>query len=87
MKRHKFKRQLMRFKQRVVPRSETVLVRHKPRMMLARNEYYSGHALYRYELGEWICSTASECLGFLCKQTASAAKLELLRRGFSWEWK
>lgn len=72
---------------RVVRPSKTIPVRHKPRVMLARNEFHSGQAVYHYELGEWICKQATACLGFLLKQTATSAKLELLRRGHSWEWK
>lgn len=84
------KRRPLRFKPHpscLVKHSGTVQVRKKPRVMLASNEYHSGQAVYHYELGEWLCREAPDCLGFLLKQTASAAKLELLRRGFSWEWK
>lgn len=84
---HHSKRKFMRFKSKPIPRSGSVMVRNKPRVLLAHNEYHSGQAVYRFELGEWVCETASECLMFLRKQTAGAAKLELLRRGFEWEWK
>lgn len=62
-------------------------VRHRDKIMLAWNEFHSGQSVWKYELGEWLCVQASDCLGFLVKLTAPAGKLELLRRGFEWEWR
>lgn len=68
-----------------VPHSETVVLRKKPRVMMASNEFHSGQAVWHYELGEWVCVQASDCLKFLLKNKYQA-KLELLRRGFDWRW-
>lgn len=72
---------------RPAPRSKPMdFIRHPDKIMLARNEFHSGQSVWKYELGEWVCVQASECLKFLVKLTARDAKLELLRRGFSWRW-
>lgn len=70
-----------------VPKSETIIVRKQPKIMLARNEFHNGEAVWQYELGEWICVRAADCLGFLLKRTSNDAKFELLRRNFTWEWR
>lgn len=67
-----------------VPRSVSI---SKPdRVMFAENDFYYGEAVWKFELGAWHCVEADECLKFLLKKDVPAAKLDLLRRGFTWRW-
>ena len=61
-------------------------VSHPDQVMVARNEFFEGRAVWYYEVGTWACRSADECLSFLLKKSVAAAQLELTRRGFSWEW-
>jgi hypothetical protein len=66
--------------------SNPVPVRHPDKVMFAENEFYHGESVWRFELGYWRCISADECLKFLIKKDVPAAKLDLLRRGFTWRW-
>jgi hypothetical protein len=56
------------------------------RLMTAINEFYTGTALWHYELGAWSCTRADDCLAFLLKKSEAECHLELVRRGFAWTW-
>jgi hypothetical protein len=36
--------------------------------------------------GQWFCTAASDALRFLLKLDPATAKMELVRRGYSWNW-
>jgi hypothetical protein len=56
------------------------------KVMFAESEFYSGEAVWKFELGAWHCVEANECLKFLLKKDVPDAKLDLIRRGFTWRW-
>ena len=70
----------------VVTVDHASMVSRPDRVMIARNEFHCGKAVWYYEVGAWACRSADECLSFLLKKSVAAAQLELTRRGFSWEW-
>lgn len=56
------------------------------RMMEASNEFLSGTAFWERFDGLWHCSRTSPALDFLLKTDPASAKLQLVKRGFSWNW-
>jgi hypothetical protein len=52
----------------------------------ARNEFFVASALWKRLNGLWICVEASPKLEWMKKLDPGTAKLELARRGCSWEW-
>lgn len=68
----------------VVPRA--VAISKLSKMMFAENEFHIGKSVWKFELGAWHCKKADDCLKFLLKKDVAAAKLDLIRRGFTWRW-
>jgi hypothetical protein len=56
------------------------------RNLRAENEYFCGVAVYAREMGQWRLKTCTPCLSFLKGKTPLEAKVDLIRRGFRWEW-
>ena len=56
------------------------------RVLRAENEYFCGGAVYAREMGQWGLKTCAPCLSFLRGKTPAEAKVDLIRRGFRWEW-
>lgn len=59
----------------------------KKRLLLAYNEYHTGGATYERKQGQWTCTYAAHYLSFLLKKTPAEAKVELIKRGYEWEWR
>jgi hypothetical protein len=65
------------------------VVRFEPyveKTLRAENEYFCGGAVYAREMGQWRLKTCAPCLSFLRGKTPLEAKVDLIRRGFKWEW-
>lgn len=56
------------------------------RIMEAANEYLAGRAIWERVSGLWRCVSVSPALNFLLKTDPASARLELVKRGFSWNW-
>jgi len=56
------------------------------RKLLARNEFSAGSAIFTRVDGIWRCTEAEPALKFLLRLEPIAAKMDLIKRGFSWEW-
>ncbi len=69
-----------------LPVTKSSEIKKPDRIMSAKSEFFKGRAVWKFELGCWLCKSADDCLAFLLKKDVPAAKLELLRRGFEWEW-
>lgn len=50
------------------------------------NEFWSATATWRRHEGIWSCSYADPVLQWMIGLDQDSAKMELLRRGCSWEW-
>lgn len=70
----------------IVKPTKSELIEHADKVMFAENEFYHGEAVWKFELGTWRCAQANECLKFLLKKDSVSAKLDLIRRGFTWRW-
>lgn len=53
----------------------------------ACNEFHHGFAMSTRKDGIWTFSEADDCLKFLVGKDPISAKMDLLRRGFQWQWK
>jgi hypothetical protein len=62
-------------------------VTSKERVMSAKNEFYEGSAVWKRVEGHWRCVKADPILFWMRKMDVGTAKLALVRRGYSWEWK
>lgn len=63
--------------------------RYLPDAMLrldARNEFWSGSAIWQRARGIWVCTFADPPLQWMMRKPLPAVKLELLRMGCQWEW-
>jgi hypothetical protein len=67
-------------------KSKPQFIQSLPKMMVAKNEYFEGTALWKRIIGQWSCVEASEHLKWMLKMEPAQAKLELARRGFDWKW-
>ena len=56
------------------------------RKLLARNEFAAGSAIFMRADGLWRCTKADPPLKFLLSLDPIAAKMDLIKRGFTWEW-
>jgi hypothetical protein len=56
------------------------------RTLRAESEYFCGGAVYAREMGQLRLKSCAPCLSFLRGKTPAEAKLDLIRRGFRWEW-
>lgn len=54
--------------------------------MLCHNEFLTGLAIWERRDGLWHCIHCSDSINFISKLEPPAAKHELLKRGFDWEW-
>jgi hypothetical protein len=52
----------------------------------AANEFHSGRAKFTRHLSQWVCTSADSPLKFLLRLDPVSAKMDLIRRGFSWQW-
>jgi len=66
--------------------STPIYAQHVAKNLYARNEFYHGHATFEHVDGIWRCATAGPAISFLLKLDPISAKMELLKRGFSWQW-
>lgn len=56
------------------------------RSIRAANEFHSGSATFTKREGIWSCTQFDPCLSFLRGMDPVSAKMDLIRRGFSWQW-
>ena len=43
-------------------------IKHADRVMVAKNEFHQGRAVWYFEVGAWACRSADDCLSFLLKK-------------------
>ena len=60
---------------------------HLVRVLNVRSEFFSGTALFERREGVWSCTQTTPAVEWIRKTPVPQLKLELLRRGFDWEWK
>lgn len=56
------------------------------RVMRCWNEYWVSGAVWRRKDGIWGCVKAEEKVKWMLHMSPESAKLNLARRGCSWEW-
>lgn len=56
------------------------------RLMRAQNEFFTAGAIWQRCDGQWSCTLAAPILRWMLKLDPATAKIELARRGCSWEW-
>ena len=56
------------------------------KVLTARNEFHQGMASFKYLNGFWCCYEAAPCLQWLIHMDSKTAKIELVKRGYSWNW-
>jgi hypothetical protein len=56
------------------------------KQLKARNEFFVACATWKRVDGLWMCVEAAPSLGWMKKMDPASAKLELAKRGCSWEW-
>ena len=56
------------------------------RQLKARNEFFVALATWKRVDGLWMCVEAAPSLGWMKRMDPASAKLELAKRGCSWEW-
>lgn len=71
----------------ILPMSGAKVSHNAIRLLAASNEFLSGEAIWTRENGQWTCTGTDACLSFLRHTTPTTAKLELAKRGYSWQWK
>jgi hypothetical protein len=75
---------------KVHPQPPAVAVpQYKPTKIMklnAFNEFHSGTALFERKDGFWKCFSWDKCLFFLKGKDMPSAKMDLLRRGFTFNW-
>jgi len=59
---------------------------NKTMTLKAANEFHSGTAKFERKEGLWSCYAWSDCLAFLCGKDMASAKMDLIRRGFTFQW-
>jgi len=59
---------------------------NQTRLLRASNEFFTAGAVWQRKDGQWSCIQAAPILAWMFKLTPTAAKLELARKGCSWEW-
>jgi len=57
------------------------------RLLVANNDFFTAGAVWTRENGQWTCTRTAPCLYFLRHTTPATAKLELAKRGYSWQWR
>lgn len=68
-----------------VPEGGKVLSYQK-RLLQAQNDYFCAGAVWERIDGHWRCTEAAPIIAWMRKMSPAEAKLELARRGCSWEW-
>lgn len=66
--------------------SSPVYAKDQLRTLFCANEFLSGSADFRKQNGMWWCIRAHEDVKFLRALDPISAKIELIRRGFHWQW-
>lgn len=56
------------------------------KVLHAHSEYFKGRAFFIRKDGFWCCCRTSSSLNFLLRLSATNAKFELIKRGFTWRW-
>ena len=56
------------------------------KLMLCRNEFHQGHAIWEKRDGIWSCVAAGTGLEWMVGLERITAKIELAKRDFTWEW-
>lgn len=56
------------------------------RMLWAQNDFFTAAAIYHRKGGFWTCRDTAPCLAFLRGRSPEDGKLELLKRGYRWQW-
>lgn len=72
---------------RTIRPTRPVYLRNISATLEARNEFHHGFAVATRKDGIWTFSEADACLNFLVGKDPISAKMDLLRRGFQWQWK
>ena len=72
---------------RTIRPSRPVYLRNISATIEASNEFYHGFAVATRKDGIWTFTEADSCLNFLVGKDPISAKMDLLRRGFQWQWK
>lgn len=77
-----------RYVEEPVPQPEPSGYRHPDtfKTLTAHNEFMTGTATFQRKSGLWRCISVSKELSWLRDIPFDGIKLELLRRGFEWEW-
>jgi hypothetical protein len=55
-------------------------------LLRASNDFFVAGAIWRRKDGQWACIQTAPILRWMLKLSPTEAKLELARRGCSWEW-
>lgn len=55
-------------------------------LMRATNEYFTAGAVWVRRANVWTCTEAAPILRWMKGMNRDQAKIELLRRGCTWEW-
>lgn len=66
--------------------SKPVYGKEIERLLRVKNEYFDCQAIWRKKEGVWTCVSAAPIIRWMVGKTPAEAKIELVKRGCSYEW-